>query len=719
MSAAVSERINILVVDDRPENLVALEALLSSKYVNLVKCDSGEAALRYLLKEDCALILLDVQMPGMDGYETAQLIKTRERCKDIPIIFITAINKDPEHVHYGYALGAIDYIFKPFDPDTLKAKVDSLLEMHLSSQRLVEQTRLLNEKTKELEQANARLLRLAADLQRAEAMAKVIGETSSDTMITFDEEGVITSVNPAVTRMFGYAREEVLGGSIDRLFREPFLRRYVRSGETPWPNEDTLELEAIDRGGALFPAEVQLHETRLEQRRIYACTIRDATERKAQLEQLEYMALHDMLTGLPNRIHLHEAVRRRRGEPFALIMFDLDHFKTINDTLGHSYGDELLKCLSRELLALVPADGVVARMGGDEFAVLLPNSGAAEAERAVQSMIQIIEQPVSVDGITLAVGVSMGIALSPTHGDDPETLLRCADVAMYSAKTSSVGYAVYDKSADGNSPYRLSLMGDLRSAVEKGQFRLHYQPKLRIGSRSVAGVEALLRWEHPEHGFVPPCDFIPLVEQTGFIHTLTLWVLEEAIRQCKAWEDAGIDLPVAVNLSVRCLQHQQFPQLASGLLRKYRLPEHKLQLEITESFLMADTARATIVLEQLHRSGIRLAIDDFGTGFSSLAYLKQLPVSQVKIDKSFVMSMQKDDSSAMIVRSIIQLAHNLRMGVVAEGVECAEAWETLSGWGCDEAQGFYIAKPLPADAFEAWLRDECDDARWTKGGDGA
>jgi len=538
-------------------------------------------------------------------------------------------------------------------------------------------------------------------------------------MITFDEEGTITSVNPAVTRMFGYAREEVLGESIDRLFREPFLRQYVEEWETKGTLGDTIELEAIDRGGATFPAEVQLHETRLEQRRIYACTIRDATERKAQLEQLEYMALHDMLTGLPNRVYLHEAVRRRRGEPFALIMFDLDHFKTINDTLGHSYGDELLKCLGRELLALVPADGVVARMGGDEFAVLLPGSCVESAEQAAQNMIRLIEQPVSVDGITLAVGVSMGIALSPEHGDDPETLLRCADVAMYSAKSSSGGCAIYDKSADGNSPYRLSLMADLRSAIEKEQFRLYFQPKLRLESRRVAGVEALIRWKHPEHGFVPPIEFIPLAEQTGFVHTLTLWVLEEAIRQCKAWEDAGIDLPVAVNLSVRCLQHQQFPELASGLLKKYGLPEHKLQLEITESFLMADTARAMVVLEELHRSGISLAIDDFGTGFSSLAYLKQLPVSQVKIDKSFVMSMEKDDNSWMIVRSIIQLAHNLRMGVVAEGVECAEAWATLSDWGCDEIQGFYIAKPLPADDFEAWLRNECEDKRWTKGGSGA
>ena len=712
MNVTSGEKINVLLVDDRPENLVALDALLSSKYVSLYKCDSGEAALRQILREDFALILLDVQMPGIDGYETAKLIKARDRSRHTPIIFITAINQDPEHVHFGYTLGAIDYIFKPFDPDVLKSKVDSFIEMHLNGKRLLEQTKLLNEKTKELELANGRLLRLASDLQRAEAMAKVIGETSLDTMITFDDQGVVTSVNPAVRRMFGYAQEELLGSSVERLFRQSIFQEYLQDADGGDRRGHIFELEALASGGVSFPAEIQIHKTQVEERLLYACTIRDITERKAQMAKLRYMAMHDTLTGLPNRTRLYEEIRSLQGKPFALLMFDLNHFKTINDTLGHSYGDEFLRTISRELRSLEHQGALVARLGGDEFAALLPSVGSEESADVARTIVQSIEQPRVIHGVTLAVGVSMGIALSPEHGEEPDELMRCVDVAMYQAKRRGMDFALYDRQSDENDPYYLTLMGDLRGAIEKGQFRLHYQPKIRLRTGELTGVEALIRWEHPEHGMIAPSDFIPLAEQVGMIHPLTCWVLEEAIRQCKEWESRGVDLSVAVNLSVRSLQDQDFPELVSRLLRSYDLKECKLQLEITESFLMTDTIRAMVILEELKSRGVKLAIDDFGTGFSSLAYLKQLPVSQVKIDKSFVLQMADDNDNAVIVRSIIQLAHNLRMGVVAEGVEDERAWNTLLDWGCDEAQGFHISRPLPADPLERWLQSECDGSRW-------
>jgi len=695
------DKINVLLVDDRHENLVALEALLSSNALNLVKCESGEAALKFLMKEECALILLDVQMPGIDGYETAKLIKSRERNKQTPIIFITAINQDPEHVFTGYSVGAIDYIFKPFDPDILKSKVDTFIEMYFTGKKLADQAKLLNEKMKELEQANARLLRLATELQRAEALAKVIGDTSIDTMVVFDDDGAVITANPAVTGMFGYAPETLIGRSIDRLFAEPFV------GTLPVPDgERVRERDAIAADGRTFPAEVQVHRTSVGDRLIYACTIRDITERKEQLKKLEYMALHDELTCLPNRAQLLQTMETMRERSYAFIVIDLNNFKAINDTLGHTYGDKLLKRLGDKVITYLREGDLVARLGGDEFAVVLPNRNATSAADFVKQLLRMIEEPVLVDGVSLAVGASMGIVVCPEHGRDPETLLMRADVAMYAAKREGTGYAIYAPDGDRNDPYHLTLMADIRSAVVKGQFELFYQPKMSMSAGRLAGFETLIRWNHPEFGRVMPGDFIPIAESIGFIHSLTCWVLEEAVRQCKAWETKGYDICVSVNLSVRSLQNAEFPSFVSSLLRSYALAGEKLCLEVTESFLMSDAERAIQVLHQIKRSGVMISIDDFGTGFSSMSYLNRLPVSEVKIDKSFVMNMEGERDDSVIVRSIIQLAHNLRKTVVAEGVEREQIWNMLEQWGCDEAQGYYIARPMCAADAETFMAAE-------------
>jgi diguanylate cyclase (GGDEF)-like protein/PAS domain S-box-containing protein len=541
MISKIDSQINVLLVDDRPENLVALEAVLSSNSVNYIKCISGEDALKYLIQGECALILLDVKMPGIDGYETAKLIKARAKNKETPIIFITAINQDPEHVFAGYSVGAIDYIFKPFDPYVLRSKVDSFVELYMNNKKILMQTLLLNEKTKELEQANSNMNVLASKLKHAEGLARVIGETSMDTMITFDASHTVKTINPAVHLMFGYEMGQIIDKKVDILFREPLISSWLNRKKLGEPDK-LYEIDAVSRDGTIFPAEVQIHETYLDGLLIYACTVRNIIERKAQLAELKYMARHDGLTGLPNRTLLYEKIKHLIQMPsgqhsFALIVFDLNNFKAINDTLGHSYGDTLLQRLGTLVLNELSADETIVRLGGDEFAVLLPNCDEAVAINKSKQILDIIERPVTIEEITLAIGVSLGIVLFPDHGESPDTLLQRADIAMYSAKRNGSGYAIYDKQYDLNDPYSLVLMGELRKAIENGEFTLYYQPTVVMATKEITGVEALVRWNHPKYGLIPPVDFIQLAEQIGFINPLTYWVLEEAIRQCKMWEE--------------------------------------------------------------------------------------------------------------------------------------------------------------------------------------
>ncbi|WP_167859055.1 two-component system response regulator [Paenibacillus cymbidii] len=719
---SLDKEVNVLLVDDRPENLIALEGILASSCANFVKCMSGEEALKFLIHEECALILLDVQMPGINGYETAKLIKSREKNKDTPIIFITAINHDPEHVYAGYSVGAVDYIFKPFDPDVLKSKVDIFLEMHTINKRLINQTRQLNLHKQQLEAANEELQRVAQELRRAEALAKVIGETSMDVMVIFNEKGAMLTINPAVKIMFGYEPDELTGRSVDMLFGTPLLSAYA--AHSAGIGEQTgksglFEIEAFRRTGISFPAEVQVHEAYVENRRLYACTVREITERKKQLADLRHMALHDTLTGLPNRTMLYDKMKTmiRQADNhtnFALVLFDLNHFKAINDTLGHSYGDAFLQALGKEVQLQLEDDELIARLGGDEFAMLLPNRDRQSIIEKIEALQKLIERPYYIEGITLAVGVSMGVSLFPEYGDNPNSLMQYADIAMYMAKRRGSGYALYDRKQDQNNPFHLVLMSELRDAVTNGQISLHYQPKIRIATGDIVGVEALLRWHHPQFGMVPPSEFIPIAEQIGFINLLTYWVLEEAIRQSKSWEESGIRMKVAVNLSVRSLQDIAFPANTEKLLAKYRLKPELLHLEITESFLMSDTVRAMEVLTELQSLGIELSIDDFGTGFSSLSYLQHLPVSQVKIDKSFVLGMTAESGNHMIVRSIITLAKNLRLGVVAEGVENMETLAELESLGCDEAQGYFVSKPISSAEIGEWMVRHSHNGKWKR-----
>jgi diguanylate cyclase (GGDEF)-like protein/PAS domain S-box-containing protein len=696
--------INILIVDDRPENLVALEALLEAPRVNLIKCLSGEEALKYVLKEECALILLDVQMPGLDGYETARIIKSRERSRDTPIIFVTAINKEPEHVYFGYSLGAIDYLFKPFDPDVLKSKVDQLIKLYLSAKEIQNQAALLLEKTKALELANQELFRLTFELQKSEALHRLVGETSSDTIIILDDQRKIISVNPAVQPMFGFSMNEVLDSNVSLLITADALNKNETS---PLSKKQQFEVMAKGKNRKSFPVEIQVKESLLEGKLIYVCTIRDISDRKEQMEQLQFMASHDHLTNLPNRKMLYDMVDQlvqNQKEEFVLILMDLDHFKAVNDTLGHEIGDLLLIKIGALIKGLISTTHTMFRLGGDEFAILMPNCNLEKGISAAKEIISVIDRPIGVEEVTLSVGASLGLVRFPEHGRDIQTLLRRADVAMYTAKRNGSELAVYSKEQDEKDPYRLALMGDLRAALDKQELYLEYQPKADLKTNEVVSVEALLRWNHPKLGDVPPADFIPIAEQIGVINSITIWVLTEAVKQSKKWEKEGLDIEIAVNLSARNLQDIELPIRLQTLLNEYEVSPHKITLEITESFIMADPVHAKEVLSKIHHMGIKLSIDDFGTGYSSLAYLKTLPVNTIKIDKSFIQEMVSDGVDSMIVQSIIFLAHNLGLKVVAEGVENEEVWNLLASYNCDIAQGYYLQKPLLENDLKNWLK---------------
>lgn len=434
---------------------------------------------------------------------------------------------------------------------------------------------------------------------------------------------------------------------------------------------------------------------------------------KAQAKANWLLASHDPLTGLPNRKLLRERVERallasdRSGRKVGLLLFDLDRFKEVNDTLGHHSGDLLLAQIGPRLSGILRDGDSIARLGGDEFVVLLPDLGdATEAETAAERVTEALQESFALDGVSVDVEASIGIAISPEHGIDFDTLLQHADVGMYVAKKSGLPFAAYTAESDQSSLRKLAMLGQLRKAVtDPSQFAVQYQPIADLVTGEVRGVEALTRWKHPAGGVLPPSDFIPLAEQAGLINPLTALILEGVVAQTRAWMDQGLQLPVSVNISSRCLLDAEFPELVAGVLRRHRVPSRLLDLEITESVIMADPDRATAVLAELKDSGLRLAIDDFGTGYSSMGYLKRLPVHRLKIDRSFVTHMTEDSTDAAIVRSCVDLARNLGLTAVAEGVETESVWNQLTVLGCHLAQGFFLAKPMPADQLEGWIAD--------------
>jgi diguanylate cyclase (GGDEF)-like protein len=424
--------------------------------------------------------------------------------------------------------------------------------------------------------------------------------------------------------------------------------------------------------------------------------------------QSRHRALHDPLTGLPNRALLNErltqALANLGADSLAVLILDLDRFKEVNDTLGHQYGDELLRQVAQRACETFRKTDTVARLAGDEFAVLLPATNGSDALALAERLIADIHRSFAIGNVTVDVEASVGLAVA-TETDTAETLLRCADIAMYAAKDTKTGAVLYREEMHTEDSSRLLILGDLRRALEvTDQLQLHYQPKVSLGSGNLCGVEALIRWQHPTRGMISPAEFIPIAETTGLINRLTSLVLRLAISQARTWLDDGLAVPVAVNLSPRCLLDPTLVAQVIDLLREFDLPAHLLRLEVTESAIMADPRLAMTTLTQLHDLGIKLSIDDYGTGYSSMAYLKRLPVDELKVDRTFVLNIDKDRNDAALVRGAIDLGHNLGLTVVAEGVEGAAHVAALHQLGCDIAQGYHYARPMPPNDLGEWLR---------------
>ncbi len=550
------------------------------------------------------------------------------------------------------------------------------------------------------------------ELRRSSDRIRAVLESVPEGILTLDERLQVRSINPAAQRLFGVVADEIAGKEFGVLIAEPNrgelrpqLRAYLRARDDR--AHGTHETVGQRKDGTTIP--IEFTATRFGSERLLIGGLRDVSQRKAETEALQFQALHDPLTGLPNRSFLKERLEasilaaEREMRPCSVLVMDMDNFKEVNDRLGHHVGDQLLREVAARLRGILRKADMVARLGGDEFAVV--PFGATDAPRAAliaEKVLQALEAPVVIDETPITPALSIGVASYPQHAEDAEALMRRADVAMYAAKRARSGYSVYASDQEDGNGSPVPLIGKLGHAIDQFELLLHYQPIVDLVYGRPEKLEALVRWGHPKHGLLPPDDFIPSAEQTDLIKPLTAWVLNEALGQLHAWHKAGFDVGVAVNLSPRSLADEELATTVADLLRTWQIPPDKLTLEITERSILS--AEADPTLRCLHEIGVRLSVDDFGTGYSSLTYLKRLPVAEIKIDKSFLADVAQNRDDAAIVRSTIDLGHNLGLRVVAEGVETAETAALLRQLGCDLIQGYYISHPLPAAELGPWLR---------------
>jgi diguanylate cyclase (GGDEF)-like protein/PAS domain S-box-containing protein len=557
------------------------------------------------------------------------------------------------------------------------------------------------------------------DQSRSESDLAAIYDAMACGVVVRSADGAVVFANAAAKRIFGRPPDELEGGEA------PGEDRRVREDGTIMPDDEVPNVAAQVRGEPirnvmmgmvradgyvrwLLVDAVPIKDESGRVREVVS-SFTDVTDRKKAEHQLERQALHDMLTGLPNRSllldRLEQALRtaRRLATPLALLVMDLDRFKEINDTFGHRAGDLLIGEVAERIMADLRETDTVARLGGDEFALILPGADEGGAGHVAQKIITALQRPFDIEGTAHEVAISIGIAVSPQHGEDVETLMRRADIAMYVAKTTPGGSAVYAEQQDREGSNQLALMAELRHTLETDQLQVVYQPIVGYTEGDVMRVEALARWRHPTRGLIAPGEFIPLAERSGLVHSLFAQVLAMTLAQCAAWKQANLPLQAAVNLSIRNLLDPDLPRVVGRALERAGIPPEWLAFEITESMLMAEPNRVLRTLAELRDIGVQFAIDDFGVGYSSLAYLQRLPAYAVKIDRSFVSRMTRDRGSEEIVKLITNLGHALGMKVVAEGIEDQATYDACAGVGCDSAQGFFLGRPMVAAAIPAWL----------------
>ncbi|MDP3744303.1 MAG: EAL domain-containing protein [Methylotenera sp.] len=556
-----------------------------------------------------------------------------------------------------------------------------------------------------------------ADVIKLEQAAQVF-EHSKEGIFVTDANKKITSINKSFTEITGFMPEDVIGqnprilasGRHDAGFFKQVWKVLTKTGS--WQGE----LWNRRKSGEIYPESLTIISVKGDDGAVinYTGIFGDISERKLAEERIQQLAHYDVLTGLPNRVLFSDRLEQslinaqRNQSNVALLFLDLDRFKQINDTLGHDFGDELLKMVAQRLMSCVREQDTLSRQGGDEFIAILPDADMAGAELVAAKMLEAIIQPYLINQHELRISSSIGIAVYPDQAQDAESLIKYADMAMYQAKDNGRNkYLRFDPSMNASSHERLQLENSLRTAVDRQELRLYYQPQINLINGRIVGCEALVRWQHPEFGMISPARFIPLAEETGLIMPISDWVLEEALRQARVWRDAGLpEITVAVNLSALQFRQRILNEQVSALLKKYALPPHILDLELTESILMQGIDSALSMLHELTIMGVGLSIDDFGTGYSSLSYLKRFPIQKLKIDQSFVRDITSDSNDAIMVKTIILMAHSLKLHVIAEGVETEAQADFLRASGCEQAQGYLFGRPVPADEFTKLLQSK-------------
>ncbi len=683
----------VLIIDDDPVfSLLASEALQQAGYDTRIATDARQAMSSFEdYKPDLAL--LDVNLPGGNGFEICATLRSLASACDVPIVMVTGQN-DTESIARAYDVGATDFIHKPVLWPTLPHRVDFMLRALDNLQAL-----------RESERRNRALL-----------------QALPDTIYLVDSKGVLVEHISGSERNYGRGLvgkplEDVFPGAVARAARQA-----LRGKSATEPASIEFKVRQ-GKGRRWFEARV-----RPQADGSLLIVIRDATERREAKARIEYLAYYDTLTRLPNRQLFVRAAARAIAESqepaqlVALLYLDLDRFKRINDNLGHAVGNALLQEVARRLEQSLKTDDAsappgdksaparhrVARFGGDEFGVLLTGLGNEQQAVDIANHIRgLLAEPFQCDGHRFVITPSIGIALYPRDGSDIEDLLVKADMAMYQAKDHGRNaHAFYGQTMGMRSLGRLELENELRRTFESGGLQVHYQPKLDLATGSIIGVEALLRWPHAERGWISPDTFIPVAEETGLIVPMGDWVIEQACRQLAEWKSAGLaHLSVAVNVSVQQFAREDFVDTVLRTLQQHGVQPQRLELEITESLLMKNLEQTTASMRRFRQAGIALAIDDFGTGYSSLGYLRQLPLDALKIDRSFVKDLPQSDDDAAICAAIIALARELKLKVIAEGVENAAQLEFLRGHRCDQAQGYFIGRPVPVAQLQG-LRAE-------------
>ncbi len=703
----------VLIVDDERINLRLLEGILSNIGLEVHTALSGEDALALARENEYALVLLDVMMPGLDGFQTAERLRGDPQNRHMPIMFVTAISKEERHVFKGYEMGAVDYLFKPVEPEILKSKVRIFKELY-------EQHHALTEAAERLSGTVAQLESHRNALEESERRYRTVAE------YTFDWEGWITPdrefvyISPSCERICGRSKEAFIKDPdlLEKIIHEedrPSWQRFM--DETRSGKHNSYDFRIMRADGMLrWVSQVNSPVPEDGGRQMgVRFSIRDITERKEMELALRHQALHDPLTDIANRTLLQDRIDRamKRSKQaggeyhWAVIFLDLDRFKVINDSLGHATGDEVLKVVAERLLGCLRPTDTVSRFGGDEFVLVLEDlEGPDEITRLISRIREAVARPFDIRGHEVQTTASIGVVLSPEDFDQPEDLIQRANLAMYKAKEGGRDrYHIFNEEMLEKAVRLMNLESDMRLALGRDEFRLYFQPIMSLSEGTLAGFEALVRWIHPEKGMISPGEFIPVAEDSGLIVELGRWVLREACVTLAEWRNrlSSNGLTMSVNISGRQFHRSDLVAQVRETVADTGLPPELLKLEITETAIMDDVQASANTLSSLRNEGVLLSIDDFGTGYSSMSYLQRFPLDQLKVDLSFVRNIDKSREDMEIVRSIVNLAHSLRLKTVAEGIERPEQQNLFYSLQCEFGQGYLFAKPMPKEEAEAFI----------------